>query len=348
LSRPEPKPVNVDYRGTYEQAEKLKGEAESALIYQDEEKARKSLGQAISLLDQVAASGDWGIKALKLKKEIEEQLATLEKAKIVSNVEKIWTIPQEKGALAKIALNKNLVFLLSDKWAGEIDLTKSDFPAIDYYGTIVLNNQKIWLFPLVSQGIIITPQDKSYYRLDFGNRQISEKNNLENNFSDSYTCGSSFENNLYFFDPGSVNIKQFALEENKLIFKRDWLKPEIKADLEKDPLISMAVDGSIFAVTQSGKILRFSGGKKSTWQAEDLTAPPSGGNIVVHTKPNQANLYVLDPTQKRIAIYEKEGGKIKSQIQNLLFAQTRDFQVDEVKKEIYFITLGALFRLKLE
>jgi len=184
--------------------------------------------------------------------------------------------------------------------------------------------------------------------IDPGNKTITEAKSLGGEFKEKFSTAAAFNNNIYFFDPKENEIKLFAYENENLTFKRNWLKPEFRDEFKDNPITSLAVDGSIYALSRDGQIKRFSGGKKTSWKAEDSTTKVGGERGGLLTNAALKNLYVLDPANKKIIVYEKETGKLKSQIQNSSLGQAADFQVDEGKKEMYFITSSVLFKFNFE
>ena len=350
LNQPKPDVASVDYQAAFSEAEKLRQEAQSALIYQDEEKARKNLAQAVALLDQATHSGECGIKALKMKQEIEEELAGLEKTENANSITKIWPAPAEKGLLKKLSWVKNGTLLLAaEKWTGEIKIADSNVTPEDYQKSqLDLSGQSPWLLKSQNRFLLILLQKQLMVAIDPGNKTITEAKSLGGEFKEKFSTAAAFNNNIYFFDPKENEIKLFAYENENLTFKRNWLKPEFRDEFKDNPITSLAVDGSIYALSRDGQIKRFSGGKKTSWKAEDSTTKVGGERGGLLTNAALKNLYVLDPANKKIIVYEKETGKLKSQIQNSSLGQAADFQVDEGKKEMYFITSSVLFKFNFE
>ena len=340
--------IKTDYQAAFSQAENLKTEAESALIYQDEEKVRKNLTQASFILDDVITSSDWGIKALKLQKEIFDQLATLDKAQN-SQVNKVWSVPENKGTVKKIFLTKNNgTILLTEKTVFSLKENGDKLEGQEYGKTITLGQEKSYLASIGNELILTIPQNKSYFMINPASKEISDKKELAPEIKNNASAVSYFESSLYFFDPDEAQIKQFSYGNNDLRFTRDWFKQDFKEEFKDDPVVSLSVDGSIFAITKNGKISRFSGGKKNSWNAELPRSEIRGEKLALITKPEYKKLYLLDPAAKRIIIFEKEGGKLAGQVQNSSLGQAVDFQVDETKKELYFATPGAVFKIKID
>jgi len=333
----------VDFQTLYDQANRLKDEASDALIYQDEEKARKNLAQADSLLEQASQSGDLGIKALKLKKEVDDQLATLDKAQ-ASQSSSIWTTSDDQEVIKGIGFQNNgNILLITNKKGWDIKPADSKPEAQSFS-----DGQNIGeglLATTNTDRLFLSSEDKLFYVINAATKNISAKKDLPAEVKPNAASAATYGSSVYFFDPDESQIKQFNYQNGELVFKSNWLKQDLKGDFRDNPAVSMSIDGSVFLVTQKGDLWRLSGGKKSAWNVEKPGAAFQGDKLVIQANPDNNNLYLLDPDNKRIVIFEKETGKLKGQVQNDALAKAVGFQVSEKNKVIYFVTSGSLFKL---
>jgi len=348
IFRSMPKPASesgapaADFQGLYDRAAQLKKDAEDALIYQDEEKARKSLAQADGLLEQASQSSDIGIKALKLKQEVDDQLAGLDKAQN-SQSSKIWSTADNQEQIKRLTLeNSGNIFALTSK--GGYEIKPVEKPVVQNFSGAASESFG-WLVTTRSDGLYLAPKDKNYFAINLASRTIGEKKDLPEEVSAGISAAGSYESFVYFFDPAENQIKQFEYNGGSLDFKADWLKQDLKDVFNNNPAESLAIDGSIFLVTRDGSLLKLSGGKKTGWNAEKPGTGFKGDKLVLQTKPDDKNLYLLDPDNQRIAVFEKETGKLKGQLENSALSKAVDFQVSEKEKNIYFATPNDLFKL---
>ncbi len=335
---------DYDYEKIFTAVDKLEDEAESALIYKDEEKAKKSLFDATEMLSKITNSGDYGIRALKIKKEIEEKMNSLEKNDIFVNSELFWSAPEGRniddfafgGDENLLALTGGELYLLSrgNKENKEKIAESDDF-----------KKENGFFLETKLEVLLLAGEEKNFWLIDGNKKQISTKKEVkEVDFKRSKPVGA-FENFVYFWNGDQKQFKQYTLQNGELVFYRDWLKDEVTYFDEENMPIDMAVDGNIFTVSAKGKIYRFSGGKKIDWNNESPVRPLIAKNLKMVTGENLANLYVLDEAKQRIVIFEKESGKLKGQIKNAELAGAIGFKVDESKKEIYFNKLGELRKI---
>jgi hypothetical protein len=106
----------------------------------------------------------------------------------------------------------------------------------------------------------------------------------------------------------------------------------------------LAIDGSIYVLTDSG-ISKYQSGKPSQFKWPYLVKPFSGQGKIF-TDKDTANIYILDAGNNRILILDKKGGLV-STLQSDKFTKLVDFQVDEKNKTIYVLNDGSLLKVAL-
>ncbi len=338
---------SYDYEKIFAAVDRLKGESESALIYKDEEKAKKSLFEATELLAKITDSGDYGIKALKIKKEIEEKMSSLEKDDIFVETTVLWQASAGEnlkglalsGTESLLALTENKLYQISKKEKTEGGKIEGDF---------ALGGTPGFLLRAKIDTLLFSGEERNFWIFDPAKKQLSSKKDVkEESFKRSLPAGS-FEDYLYFWNSENRQIKQYTYQNGEAIFYRDWVKEDLAPILGDSKVVDLAVDGNIFLISDKGKIWRLSGGKKTDWNSETPARPLISENLRMYTEGTFSYLYVLDASKQRIAVFEKETGKLKGQIKNTELAGALDFKVDESKKEIYFNKLTEVRKIVFE
>lgn len=344
LNKPEPTPPKKDYEGILKEAEKSKEEAESALIYKDQEKARKEFIQVSELLKQVSESGEFGIRAMKMKQEIDERLAALENAQFISQAEKVWDLPQGEEKLEHLFMTpaKDII-AASRKNVWQINISSAEKRSEKLKSSFEDLGENSWLVSPKNNPLLIAGEKNNYFIIDTKNKEVTPPKTLEGSKNNFKAC-AAFNASLYFWESEENQIKQYNFENNTLNFNRNWLKDDFK----DDPVVDLAVDGSIFCVTKKGRIMRLSSGKKTDWKTGELSNPLEGEKFKLYTLTEFKNLYLLDSLKKRIIIFSKESGELLGQIQNPSIEKSTDFTVDEAKKEIYFVIPEAVMKLTFD
>lgn len=114
----------------------------------------------------------------------------------------------------------------------------------------------------------------------------------------------SFGGNIYLLDTSKSRVWKYVASENGFSDIREYLNPDTLPDLSK--CTSMVIDGSVWMGTTDGKILRFTQGKENVFVPKGVD-PAFGNTLVVYTSDEVKNIYVLDGTQKRVVVLDKDG-----------------------------------------
>lgn len=98
---------------------------------------------------------------------------------------------------------------------------------------------------------------------------------------------------------------------------------------------SFAIDGSIWILEQNGTIDKFTKGVKDSFEIQGLLSP-IGSGATIYTAEDFENLYVLDPENKRVVVFSKNGEYI-NQFEGTIFSNANTFTVDESSKTGYIV-----------
>jgi len=126
-----------------------------------------------------------------------------------------------------------------------------------------------------------------------------------------------YENNLY------------VLSENIIYKYADAViggtkRTEWNSDPASGKLITLAADGNIYALNDAGKLIKYYKGKN---QAEfDLQLSPSAGSRIFTAK-DSAFIYLADKTNKRVYVFDKASGELKTSYDLSAVGQIQDIFV---------------------
>ena len=150
-----------------------------------------------------------------------------------------------------------------------------------------------------------------------------------------------YNNRFYLADRGSGQIYRFTKSADKVGASAAWLNR--RADLSD--ATSLDIDGSIYLLNTDGQILKYAKG-----QAEEFSLaavePAFSQAAKVSATAKQNYIYVLEPTAKRLAVFDKTGNFI-NQYTNDKFNNLIDFQIDEAEQKIYFLNDAAVWLVSL-
>ncbi|MBU0731844.1 hypothetical protein KKC88_03110 [Patescibacteria group bacterium] len=109
---------------------------------------------------------------------------------------------------------------------------------------------------------------------------------------------------------------------------------------------SLAIDGAIYVVDGNGQIKKFfSGTIDKDFQLSEIE-PKVESPTVVYTDENITSIYLLDPANKRVLRYNKEG-KLTSQYVSDKFDNLIDLVVDEDTGTLYLLNGGTVYKVNI-
>jgi hypothetical protein len=114
--------------------------------------------------------------------------------------------------------------------------------------------------------------------------------------------------------------------------------------------VSIAIDGSIYVLSDDGTLQKLFRGTKADFAFRNLPSVPfEGKNLRLYTTQNLDFIYVLDPDNSRILIFEK-GDRFATYRKQVIFDKIDnavDFSVDESGQKANIITTDKIYEFSL-
>lgn len=153
-----------------------------------------------------------------------------------------------------------------------------------------------------------------------------------------------YSSNLYLLDKNNNMIYRYPGTAEEFGEQSDWLAPGIEADFSK--VVDMSIDGSIWLLSSSGKVARFTLGSPQSVPLEGL--PQKLVNpTAIYTNEELEYVYILDANQERVVVLEKNGNfKVQYKAQEL--KNTKDLVVSEKEGKIILLTGSKLLSIELK
>ena len=104
----------------------------------------------------------------------------------------------------------------------------------------------------------------------------------------------------------------------------------------------MAIDGDIFVLKNNGEINKFTKGEKNNFIITGLD-PILNNPKEIWTYNDTDKIYILEPTNKRVVILNKEG-KMLQQFTATEWQNPTDMVVRENEKAIYILDNNKIYR----
>lgn len=333
-----------DKEGQLAKIEQLLDGAEAAVIYKDEKKVAASAAEAEQLLAQtreVRPSEKWQSLDSRLR-ELKEKINKITAAEPPVTLTTFPNIPTNLIRSPNGALGWNRdsgSFAFYDFRLGE---TKSILKSQNT-GELVTGD-----YVGGSHGYVFAGRKGQFRKLDPASDQIAGYDNsapdpnlatgLSSGNLVSFGTGSSAR--LYLLDTAQNQIWRIRANETGLSPSERWLKES--ASLAG--AVDMAIDGNIFLLRNS-TVDKFFNGQKQDFELSPVI-PPLQNATAIFTNENSKNLYVLDPQQSRLLVFDKTG-KLQSQITDDKFRDASDLYADETAKLIYIIAGSELLQVTM-
>lgn len=152
-----------------------------------------------------------------------------------------------------------------------------------------------------------------------------------------------FGSRLYTLDIENNQIYKNTKSGDNYGQAEEWLTNK---DIDLSKARGFAIDGSVFVLNENGEVKKlFSGDADKEWKLESIQ-PALSGSTEIFTDENSSNLYILNPQQKQIAVFDKDG-KLKAQYVSDKWGDLKDFYVDEADKKLYALNGLEVFEIDL-
>jgi len=147
---------------------------------------------------------------------------------------------------------------------------------------------------------------------------------------------TSYNGRLYVLSATENNIFRFAANYQS---KTAWLKE----DLNINDAVDFAIDGYVYLLKKDGGVTRFLSGYTNAFRLADIAPPLSAPTTLRLSGDSETGfVYILEPSQKRIAVFDKKGAFILQYKINLT-ENIASFAVLEKEKKIILLVGASLY-----
>ncbi len=143
---------------------------------------------------------------------------------------------------------------------------------------------------------------------------------------------ASYQGRLYALDTAASDLVRFSRSVNTLGTGISWLKEKIELGSAR----ALAVDGSLYVLMPNGVVNAFANGRPAVF-ALNAIDPPLTDATRLWTDVNSKNIYLVDPSRKRIVVFTKTG-KLIDQYESAAWEELRDVAVSEKTKTAYVLS----------
>lgn len=312
--------------------------AQSALVYNNRDQAVTLLNGADDLLKQLQPSHLYEAEAAAVAASIATERDRMEKitrakASDIHTVGDFSSLITQKDPTALFFVNDAL-YTYNPENNAIVKMEVGGQTAVVSENTAGINFFTTGLSLPADKTILLGTSEASMAIFDSKANTIA-KQPLEgaNNPKDTAVF-AAFGSRLYVYDVTAKNIFSYSKTLRGYTGGTAWITD---AAFPKDSITSLAVDGSIYTLHSDGTIRRLFKGANTDYKTDSVT-PPLAGATRLLTSDLMRNIYIFDPAEKRIVIFNKKSGVLTRQIFFDKNDALQDIAIDDQENTIYVLT----------
>jgi len=338
--------IYINYRNNKKEADAVynaqvieitqkKDEAESSLIYGDEDRARELVEEALALA-----------MALPDKKKDQRQI----RQELIDDIEKLKqdlrhvVIPTDLKKLADLPLGdqgESLSFKFYLASSPDKYLILNENKTLFAWQNTEQAWQKVdWENEQIQTISTLVKSDDDEYIIIDGRPGVSEVNIVDLSWQEvdfsvaeeqrQFTSLSTWNRHLYILDPEAGQIFRHRYSSSGYEGGSGWIQ---SATMDLNNAVSITIDGNIFVLKSTGEVYKFYTGVRQSWAPSNVD-PAFSGPSKIWTDENNDYLYILEPIQNRVVVLEKESGNLKNQYLLDGLNNIQDFYIDTSSRKI--------------
>jgi len=305
---------------------------EAALLYNNRDGAKEILTSMNDLVNSLPTKTDKEkTTQASFKKRYEEKL------------DKIYNITRLTDSAFVLELPNNAKYLLADN--GNIFAVSEEAKAIfkinDENKTLETKANSTIPSPVLG-GVVDDPLQ--YY---VGQNSVISYKSENDQFSSfsienppaQIEASAVYNNRLYLISAGSIYRLEIDRKTNAFSGSQNWLKDNTALATVQ----SMAIDGRIYLI-ENNTVSKFSGGKKEVLSLDEIS-PKLEEPKAIYVSFDNDFLYILEPKNKRLLVYTKNG-KYLAQYSGDMLDNLTGAAVDQKNKFVYLMNGKKIYRIE--
>lgn len=157
----------------------------------------------------------------------------------------------------------------------------------------------------------------------------------------------NYGGNLYVVDRGNTQVWRYSAGASGFEAGHEWLSTEAHTLLQSefDKTVSFAIDGSIWALTNEGKIIKLTQGRQDVFVIQGLEKKFLNP-VSLTTHLDARGLYILDKGNNRVVVLDKSG-VFKAEYIWQGFGQASSIVVSEEQKRLIIFVESKVYAVDL-
>ena len=317
--------------------------AEASMIYGDDDKAFTLLKEAEELVATLPQKSDEELaKAEELSGLIESGLQDLRKIEVVT--------PTELSNIGAAHANANTERLvqIGDTLVAYGPDDSSHYVINAQTGSVEQKDHSA----IANLAAASTPKEEDFTIFVSGDQDIAELSpdgfnisartinfpSASTNLSDLFV----YNRRVYTLDPANQQIFKHSATGGGYDQGAPWIK-QVQADLSD--AVSLAIDGDIFVLKANGQVVKFEAGNETSFSVGGLD-PALANPTTLWTYNDVDDIYILEPSQKRVVILNKDG-VLKKQIMADAWQNPTGMVVDAADGVLYILDSNIVYSVSI-
>ncbi len=203
----------------------------------------------------------------------------------------------------------------------------------------------------VVAGTVYSDQDslmfytKSGKVIEYKDNRMSFVTTTDGSFKKGVSV-QAYGNKLYILDSDGNQIWRYTRRRDNFDAAEAW---NVNADLKNG--ISLAIDGNIYVLNKDGFITKMFSGNKENFPIKKQPVKALKSPTKIYTELDMAQIYVLEPSEKRVLVYYKDGSTggatYDSQYVFDDLTDLRDLYVDKDTNRMYLMDGSKVYTVNL-
>jgi len=315
--------------------------AESALIYKDEEQARTLYQQATDALTTLPSeTAEEQQNFTRLQEQIQAAMDTLRHVVYVPDPPLLGDLSTLEGApqaALLLAINDDLFVLGSDQKLYTLQKTQKTFTLTEE-GPFPLSSSPLGAYVNATLAFL---DSRPGLTLFFESTIVPSSVTFSADQTPRAFHGYGDRLYLLVKEKGDATILRTSISGTTASSPSSWIKTKTT---NLGMAVDFAIDGTIYILLQDGSVIQFVSGNEAAWRLGSVE-PAIQNAQAIWTDVESAYLYILEPAQKRLMVFEKETGTFVTQYVSDLFEKATSFQVSETTRSIYFLSESRVYTM---
>ncbi len=327
---------------------KNQSEIQKNLLYDNEKKAKEILQKNKDLLSQLSndlqnlKESELQSKYQHIADKHDDQINRLKKATELAGARQITNIKEinTNASPDNLILAPNRLFLgdSSKKTIYKAGINNNVFTAITSTNELI-NELK---YQTVNDNFVYYLNGDNILQLNSNTEELINNNIELPENKNGIVSMSTFNNSIYLLSNTDDQIYKYNKTDNSFVGRIGWIKEE--ADLSN--AVDLSIDGSIYVLFKDGKVNKYMRNKQQEFEIDPIEPNfQEATKIQVSPEWNNGYIYILEPINNRIAVFNKEGD-FKMQYQDSGFSDLLDFVVDKENEKIYILNNTQIYEVE--